>query len=251
MNFWTRASIKLRLLTPKFFFGPLFSDFLLDHIKPYIYFDRWHIQPFNGQAQRMSTISRICRDFSPHVGIETGTYLGSSTPYLAAMVSEQMYTIEIDSSAAAQADERFRKNHPDSHIQLRLGDSVSEIVKILDSVDPRSKKVIAYLDAHWYEAVPTTKEIEALINWGGSWIAIIDDFKVDTDPLYKFDVYGSIEIGASILPSNSEISLYVTSQPAIRETGRRKGTGYVCTSKSEVVLEGLNELVKVPLAPHC
>lgn len=199
----------------------------------------------------MSTISRICRDFSPHVGIETGTYLGSSTPYLAAMVSEQMYTIEIDSSAAAQADERFRKNHPDSHIQLRLGDSVSEIVKILDSVDPRSKKVIAYLDAHWYEAVPTTKEIEALINWGGSWIAIIDDFKVDTDPLYKFDVYGSIEIGASILPSNSEISLYVTSQPAIRETGRRKGTGYVCTSKSEVVLEGLNELVKVPLAPHC
>ena len=161
MNFWTRASIKLRLLTPKFFFGPLFSDFLLDHIKPHIYFDRWHIQPFNGQAQRMSTISKICRDFSPNVGIETGTYLGSSTPYLAAMVSEEMYTIEIDPSVGARADERFKKNHPNSQIHLQIGDSISEIVKILGKVDPKSKRVVAYLDAHWYEAVPTTKEINS------------------------------------------------------------------------------------------
>lgn len=246
MNFWTRASIKLRLLTPKFFFGPLFSDFLLDHIKPYIYFDRWHIQPFNGQAQRMSTISKICRDFSPNVGIETGTYLGSSTPYLAAMVSEEMYTIEIDPSAGAQANERFKKNHPNSRIQLRMGDSVSEIVKILGRVDPKSKRVVAYLDAHWYEAVPTTQEIEALINWGGSWIAIIDDFKVQSDPLYKFDVYGSVEIGPAILPSNSGISLYVTNQPAYRETGRRKGTGYVCMINDESILANLPELIKVP-----
>jgi len=245
MNFWTRASIKLRLLTPKFFFGPRFSDFLLDHIKPYIYFDRWHIQPFNGQAQRMSTISKICRDFSPNMGIETGTYLGSSTPYLAAMVSEEMYTIEIDPSVAAQADERFKKNHPDSRIQLRIGDSVSEIVKVLEKIDPKSKRVIAYLDAHWYEAVPTTTEIEALINWGGSWIAIIDDFKVDIDPLYKFDVYGSIEIGPSILPPTSGISLFVTNQSALIETGRRKGTGYVCMLKDEQILANVPELVKV------
>jgi cephalosporin hydroxylase len=193
----------------------------------------------------MSTISTICREFSPHVGIETGTYLGSSTPYLAAMVSEAMHTIEIDPAAGALANERFKRNHPQSKIYLRMGDSVSEIVKILENVDPKSKRVIAYLDAHWYEAVPTTKEIEALINWGGSWIAIIDDFRVDSDPLYKFDVYGSIEIGPSILPATSGISLYVTNQPAFKETGRRKGTGYVCKLEDESVLASLSELVKV------
>jgi len=179
------------------------------------------------------------------VGIETGTYLGSSTPYLAAMVSEEMYTIEIDPSVAAQSDERFKKNHPSSRIQLRIGDSVSEIIKVLEKVDPRSQRVIAYLDAHWYEAVPTTKEIEALINWGGSWIAIIDDFKVDIDPLYKFDVYGSIEIGPSILPPTSGISLFVTNQSALIETGRRKGTGYVCMLKDEQILANVPELIKV------
>jgi len=246
MNFWTRVSVKLRLLTPRFFFGPRFSDFLLDHIKPYIYFDRWHIQPFNGQALRMSTISTICREFSPHVGIETGTYLGSSTPYLAAMVSEAMHTIEIDPATGALANERFKKNHSESKIYLRMGDSVAEIVKILEKVDPLSKKVIAYLDAHWYEAVPTTQEIQALINWGGSWIAIIDDFKVDLDPVYKYDVYGKIVIGPTILPTTSEISLYVTNQPAMNETGRRKGTGYVCMVKDELILANLPELVKVP-----
>ena len=178
-------------------------------------------------------------------GIETGTYLGSSTPYLASMVTGLMYTIEIDLKTATLASERFVKNHPLSSIELRIGDSVSEIVNILREINPKSQRVIAYLDAHWYEAVPTTQELEALIAWGGSWVAIIDDFKVDSDPLYKFDAYGDVVIGPSILPSDPKISLFVPNQSALIETGRRKGTGYVCRTIDEHILAGMSELTKV------
>lgn len=195
----------------------------------------------------MATISQIARVFMPTVGIETGTYMGSSTPYLASMVSKKMYTIEIDQRISKLASERFQKNHPKSKIILLTGDSVVEITKILSTLDSRSERVLAYLDAHWYDNVPTTQEIQALINWGGPWIAVIDDFKVPFDPGYKFDVYGELEIGINILPMSAEINLFVPNSPSETETGRRKGTGYVCMNSEVASLENLMELKRVEI----
>jgi hypothetical protein len=245
MRLGTKISIKLRLMVPKFYFREQMSEFFLDHIKPHIYFDRWSIQPFNGQALRFSTISAIARSFKPTIGIETGTFLGSSTPYLASMVSDSMYTIEIEPKSAKLARERFAKNHPKSKIDLRVGDSVVEMHRILNEINPNDARVFAYLDAHWYDAIPTTSEINALIAWGGQWIAIIDDFKVPSDKEYKYDVYGDIEIGQNILPNNPDLCLYVPSTPAILETGRKKGTGYVCLRSEETFLSNLPELTKL------
>lgn len=245
MNFRTKAAIKVRLMLPKFYFGVQFSDFLLDHIKPHVYFDRWSVLPFNGQARRMSTINAIARNFVPTVGIETGTFLGSSTPYLASLVKNKVYTIEIDAKTAALASERFSRNHSHLSIDLRVGDSASEIKKILSTIDPHTNRILAYLDAHWYDAIPTTKEIQALISWGGPWVAIIDDFKVNTDPNYKFDKYGETEIGPDIIPSSDLLALYIPNMPASIETGRRKGTGYVTNSLNESVLSGIPELTRI------
>lgn len=245
MKLSTRLAIKLRLMSPKFYFGKHLSDFFLDHIKPHVYFDRWSIQPFNGQAHRFSTISALARSFKPTVGVETGTFLGSSTPYLASMISGEMYTIEIDPGTAHIAQERFSKNHPSLKIILRQGDSVTEIRRILQNIDAKESRVFAYLDAHWYDAVPTTSEIQALVEWGGPWIAVIDDFKVPHDSEYKYDVYGEIEIGKDILPSNQGLCLYVPSTPANLETGRRKGTGYVCRASEESYFKAQPELVRI------
>lgn len=234
-------------MMPKFYFGEQLSEFFLDHIRPFRYFDRWSIQPFNGQSKRMSVIWQIARDFKPTLGIETGTFLGSSTPYLASMVSGDMYTIEIDEQTALLAKERFEKNHKNSKIKLVVGDSVERISQILGKTNPKDSRILAYLDAHWYTAVPTTAEIEALINWGGSWIAIVDDFKVPDDKGYRFDVYGAIEISKEILPDNEELCLYVPMIPSEQETGRRKGTGYVCQKKDEEFLSNIEGLHKIDL----
>jgi hypothetical protein len=234
-------------MMPRFYFGEQLSEFFLDHIKPHLYFDRWSIQPFNGQSKRMSIIWEISRKFDPTLGIETGTFLGSSTPYLASMVSGDMYTIEIEEKTAQLARERFEKNHKNSKIKLVVGDSVKEISNILKSVNPNEERILAYLDAHWYTAVPTTSEIDELIKWGGSWIAVIDDFKVPNDDGYKFDVYGAIEISKEILPDSERLCLYVPRISSDQETGRRKGTGFVCQKNDEEIFSNLKDLQKVDL----
>jgi hypothetical protein len=243
----TRVQIKLRLMLPKFYFGQQFSEFCLDHIKPHVYFDRWSIQPFNAQARRMAVIWQIARVFRPTVGIETGTFLGSSTPYLATMVEKVLHTIEIDEKTFSLAKERFQKNNHQKNINLVLGDSVIQIEEILSSLNPNSERVLAYLDAHWYDAIPTTDEIKSLIAWGGSWVAIIDDFKIETDSGYKFDSYGNVEIGKDILPLDIDLCLFIPNIPSQFETGRRKGTGYVCMKKDEQVLSSIPELTKFEL----
>ena len=70
-------------------------------------------------------------------------------------------------------------------------------------------------------------EIENLINWNGPFIAIIDDFEIEKEPLYKFDRYGDRKIGKEIVPNATDISVWVTNYPANLETGARRGTGIV------------------------
>lgn len=247
MRLSTRIKIKLRLMMPKFYFGQQFSEFCLDHIRPHVYFDKWAIQPFNGQARRMAVVWQIAKSLKPTVGIETGTFLGSSTPYLATMVEKEMYTIEIDQKTFELATERFLKNNHQNNIRIILGDSVVQTQKILCGLDPKKDRVLSYLDAHWYDAIPTTDEINALINWGGSWIAIVDDFKIESDPGYRYDSYGMVEIGKEILPSNKDLRLYIPNISSEYETGRRKGTGYICMKSNEKILASIEELTEYKL----
>jgi hypothetical protein len=232
---------------PKFVFGVGFSEALLDHIAPSVYFDKWMIQPFNGQAVRWSTISAISRSFEPSVAIETGTYLGSSTPYISSLPSGKTYTIEINEESLKKTTRRFRENHSERDIELILGDSAQEIRKVLGGLDPGSARVIAYLDAHWLDAIPTTDELLALVEWGGAWVAIIDDFKVPHDTGYGFDHYGKITIGAEIVPTNCGISIFVPGVPSIRETNAKRGTGYLFNEKSKFIVrpDDFRDLMRV------
>jgi hypothetical protein len=233
----SRIYQKIRLHLPGFTFSVDFSEFLLDHIPPFIYFDRWSVQPFNGQLKRFQTISWICDTFEPTHAIETGTFLGSSTPYLSALVSDKTYSIEIDEKTAKKASKRFKHNHPKQNIELIIGDSATEIKRVLKFIDPKKSKVIAYLDAHWYDAIPTSDEINALNDWGGAWIAVIDDFEVKSDNGYGFDQYEQITIGQNIVPRIKGSSLYIPAGKSEKETGRRKGTGYLFSKKANALVQ--------------
>ena len=107
----------------------------------------------------------------------------------------------------------------------------SEMQGILDSLDPLSEKVIAYLDAHWLDAIPTREELEILINWGGEWIAVVDDFFIPDQPGYGFDQYKDVVIGITQIPSGSGLEVYVPSESSTYETGARRGTGYILSSQ--------------------
>ncbi len=237
MKLASRIFLRIRYRIPKVDFGVGFSEALLDHIDPSVYFDRWMIQPFNGQAVRWNTISAISRAFEPNVAIETGTFLGSSTPYISSLTSGKTYSIEINEESFEKTSRRFRLNHSDRDIELILGDSAKKIREVLAKLDPVSTRVIAYLDAHWLDAIPTTDELLALVEWGGAWVAVIDDFKVPQDAGYGFDHYGTKIIGAEIVPVNCGISIFVPSVPSVRETNAKRGTGYLFNEKARVVVK--------------
>jgi hypothetical protein len=237
MKIHSKIFLKLRYRLPKFTFGVEFSEALLDHIAPFVYFDKWMIQPFNGQAVRWNTISAISRKFEPTTAVETGTFLGSSTPYISSLVSGKTYSIEINVESFNKTTRRFRENHSERNIELILGDSAQKIREVLAELDPESIRVIAYLDAHWLDAIPTADELLALVEWGGAWIAIIDDFMVPHDDGYGFDHYGETTIGADIVPLNCGISIFVPRGPSSQETNAKRGTGYLFNEQSKRIVQ--------------
>ena len=247
MKLSSKVFLRLRYRLPNFVFGVGFSELFLDHIAPAVYFDRWMIQPFNGQAIRWNTISAIARKLDASVAIETGTFLGSSTPYLSSLVSGKTYSIEISSETLRKTARRFRENHSQRNIELILGDSAIEIKNVLKKLDPDKIRVIAYLDAHWLGAIPTSDELIALTQWGGTWVAIVDDFKVPHDDGYGFDLYGDTIIGCDVVPKESGISIFVPSVSSNLETNAKRGTGYLFNEKSKLIVnpESFGDLIQI------
>ena len=193
--------------------------------------DNWSSLPFNGQVRRMRLISGLSLDLEIGTVIETGTYLGSSTPFLAGIFNCKTYSVEIDPFFAERAKKRFEKNHTNLDIELIIGDSDQKMREILLNVS-KSKSIFAYLDAHWLDAIPTEEELSALIEWGGDWLAVIDDFQIVDDSGYKFDSYGSVVIGLNLIPIDKQIEVWVPKDNSNLETGVRSGTGMVFSSKS-------------------
>jgi len=212
---------------PKFKMGKNLGRFLLNYVDPYLYIDRWSTQPFNGQNSRYRQLVLISEFFKPSVAIETGTYLGTSTPALAGLVSERTFTIEFVKRLALKSNQRFKLKFEKLNIKVIQGDSAKLIREILQELDPTRVKILAYLDAHWEKVIPTNKELLELAAWGGQWVAVIDDFKVPGDDSYGFDRYGNLAVDKSIIPSIEGIQILVPKSPADKETGAKKGTAYV------------------------
>jgi cephalosporin hydroxylase len=221
----------VRNAIPKKFFPVSLSYLLLDHVEPFVYMDNWSSLPFNGQVRRMRLISGLSLDLEIGTVIETGTYLGSSTPYLARIFNCRTYSVEIDPFFARRAKNRFENNHKDLDIELIVGDSAQKIREILLNVS-KSDSIFAYLDAHWLDAIPTEEELNALIEWGGDWLAVIDDFQIEADSGYKFDSYESVVIGLNLIPMDTNLEVWVPRDDSKLETGVRSGTGIIFSSKS-------------------
>ena len=209
--------------------------------------DDWAILPFNGQVRRTLQIGQISEAFQADLVIETGTYKGSSTPYLATLFQCKTYSIEINKISANVAKKRFFNIHRTLNIEVLIGDSVKEMKEILNQT-PKDRQIFAYLDAHWLYDIPTEQELNNLISWGGDWIAAIDDFNVPGDQGYKFDTYGKIQIGLALIPKDQKLEVWVPSGPSHEESGVRSGTAYVFSSSrvrekiSPTAIKGLTQI---------
>ena len=200
------------------------------------YFDLWFSQPLNCQYKRLEFFFNLLRIVKPTVLIETGTYLGSSTILFAQFVNK-IYTIESQQKYFDLSQKRFL-NLKLTNVEGILGNSESSLELILKEISPDSKQIlVAYLDAHWYEQIPTTQELSQLDEWGGPFIALIDDFKVEDDSGYNYDEYDSVTVGLNLIPKSKELLLFYPNIQSKLEGGARRGLGIVLNDKAKKMID--------------
>ena len=214
---------------------------------PGVIFGEWWPYPAGGQSRRIKKIIELIDSFKPDLIIETGTFIASTTPLLATLSRATVVTIEINPRLAHRNRELFRSRFP--HLQIRqvIGSSEIELTKILGTTS-KEVRVLAYLDAHWFDYLPVTDEITALSNWGGKFIAVIDDFKVEGDEGYGWDEYRSGHwIGQHLIPNRKNLTVFVPAQNSETEGMGRRGTAYVfgpnvISTENSIDLSGLRQI---------
>lgn len=199
----------------------------------------------NGQTARLEVCRRILTELDVEVVLETGTYRGVTTEWLAAF-GRPVHSIEVEPRFHHFA--RRRLEHC-PNVTLVLGNSQTAIEGELATA-LRNKSVFAYLDAHWREHLPLKEEIAAIAELARDFVILIDDFQVPNDPGYVFDDYGpvgacTLDFIAPALPP--EAAIYHPTTPSENETGR--ATGYVVLAQGNANitrLDGLDLLRRNP-----
>ena len=155
--------------------------------------------------------------------VETGTYRGTTTAFMAQNCECPVFTVEAQPRFMHYAKLNLRSL---ASVHFSLGDSRKFLRDL--AADPLVPKqcVFFYLDAHWEKDLPLLEEIEAICTHWGEPIIMVDDFEVPDDPGYAFDDYGEgTRLCLSLLEPLLGFKL-VPFFPAARseqETGRRRG----------------------------
>jgi len=178
---------------------------------------------FNGQAGRKRVFEEIRRAFVFDVMIETGTYLGNTTAYMAETSGLRVITCEVDKRFYTVAKTRLSDF---DNIQFYLGDSRGFLNYLVDS-GMGNKTSFFYLDAHWYADLPLQEEIVLIAaNWNRFCI-LIDDFRVPGDEGYGYDSYSSGESLELDLIQDSiarfGLGTFFPATPSSNENGSRRG----------------------------
>jgi predicted O-methyltransferase YrrM len=216
-------------------------DYLLDRRSK----DPWG-GPFNGQKARQELFCHLLQACRPAVIIETGTYLGSSTDFIAECSRLPVYSVEADARNYGFAKMHLRKHH---NVKLSLGDSREFITKFIEGEANKytSCALLFYLDAHWNEDLPLFDEVAKIVSSFSQAVVMIDDFQVPDDNGYGYDDYGAGKalIRGYIAPLVSQFDLaeFYPRTPSAAESGRRPGCVVVTRNPSLIeALEGISLL---------
>jgi hypothetical protein len=186
--------------------------------------------PFNGQMVRAKLFHHLVTHFRPAAIVETGTYLGTTTEFMAEM-GLPVFTIERRPRNYGFARSRLRHRR---NVKLRCGDSRVVLRSLFDGPlnAMRDRTTLLYLDAHWYNDLPLAEEIDLAFRQCPAAIVMVDDFAVPGDPGYAFDDYGpdkalNAEYIAPAVAAH-ELAVYYPSTPSDEESGARRGCVVLC-----------------------
>jgi len=141
---------------------------------------------FNGQAHRKQIFRDLLSEFEFDAILETGTWIGNTTGYMAETSGLPVYTTEYNDRFYSLAKLRLRHIN---NITFMLSDS-REFLRKMAASNLSAKKLFIYLDAHWYEDLPLAEEIEIICANFQDFVILVDDFEVPGDAGYGYDNYG-------------------------------------------------------------
>ena len=202
--------------------------------------DAWWRNPFNGQEGRSQLFLRLLDAIRPSAVIETGTFRGTTTVFMAEHFEGPIFTCEIDQRWYLTAQINLKRF---SNVDARRQDS-REFLKAVFA-ETQDDPLFIYLDAHWREDLPLSTELELILSSGRSVVVVIDDFAVPFDREYQFDDYGlgkalTLELLAQV--DRKGASLFFPTLPAIEETGARRGCAVIGVGHAASELLSLAEL---------
>jgi hypothetical protein len=205
--------------------------------------DRDWSGPFNGQLFRRHIFAAVCKKIPISYVVETGTFRGVTTEYLASQIDVPVFSIESNQRNYGFARARLRKL---KRVKLYLGDSAKVLGDLFDRNAFPDGQGFFYLDAHWDKHLPLRQEVSLIFEKRPSSVVMIDDFEVPGDPGYLFDDYGeggSLTLGY-LAETMSRFGLvgFFPNCPSAQESGKKRG---MLVLANESVAAQLRELTQL------
>ena len=139
----------------------------------------------NGQRWRCLMFAELVHKTEPKAIVETGTYRGTTTEWLAAF---QLPVLSCEAHPENYGFSRARLQAT-PNVRVLKADSRAFLRQLLGGPFGDGRNLF-YLDAHWNTDLPLAEELEIIFGRSLDSVVVIDDFEVPGDPGYAFDDYG-------------------------------------------------------------
>ena|ERR1700683_469944 len=182
--------------------------------------------PFNGQHKRRELFLSLVLACRPAAIVETGTYVGASTEFMAKATKLPVYSVEADARNFGFAKMRLRRNR---NVRLSLADSREFLIDFIACNGARygGYPLLFYLDAHWGDDLPLFDELANIFSFFSLAIVLIDDFQVPDDSGYGYDYYGfGKTLNRAYITrhlSKYQLAEFYPTTPSAAESGLRRG----------------------------
>ena len=167
---------------------------------------------FHNDVIFQNTIKEIILSFPISSFIETGTYSGGSTGYIARLKRDiPIFGCEINEKFFKQSKKRLKEF---KNVKI-IKHSSQKFLKDLIKSRSLGSLPLFFLDAHWQNYWPLEDEISIITSSLGRAIIIIDDFEVPDRPEFKFDKYNDKACGLDLIkPKMDKKNLYYSLFPS-------------------------------------
>jgi hypothetical protein len=180
--------------------------------------------PFNGQHFRQTIFKELLGAVRFDLIVETGTFRGTTTEYLASVSNLPVLTVEADKRQHGFARARLRRF---ANITTANEDSRVFLTRLLEGNRISGQTPFFYLDAHWGQDLPLFEELKTIFDRCPRALVMVDDFQVPDDELYRYDDYGEgkalTESYIAPLVKGLGLVQFFPAARAAEETGMRRG----------------------------